>query len=418
MAGAINTEKFPRGVHHFKIITSDFAKNTTQVSGVVVFSKPYEISLAASNGSLSLLPAPESLDLRFRIYAKTFLKRKIIWKQYNVPSLRQPFDYSKIARISDVLKVVALDSLGSPSIPRFIYPRKTKTLPSGYEFEQEVIPEFVRFFLRTKVPFVSPPLVVVSEGSNSRKILLSQSDDNLYSGTFRPQEGFSGNRTLVFEYETGKQTEKKDYDLNLQTILSTRYSEIRFDGGNLIVLADSGSVFRTTFLEIQKLTGRNKYSFLPRFAIMDRGLTVKMKSQTGNTNQAIYFRGRSKRWSLSQTERSGEYLVARLDKMLGDVAVMSDSKPPTISRLSVPSRNNKLPHIVSFRVSDNLSGVEYKELKLYIDGEFVVPEIDGEHRRVVNKLAEPLQRGPHTIRIQLKDRMGNAREVQRSFKVR
>ncbi|MEO8167504.1 MAG: hypothetical protein ABI623_04595, partial [bacterium] len=147
-------------------------------------------------------------------------------------------------------------------------------------------------------------------------------------------------------------------------------------------------------------------------------LTIKLRSENSSANEAIYFRGRSSHWSLLQTERSGNYLVAQLTKMLGDVAVMNDSKPPTVSRLSVPTRIKKQPHIISFHVSDNLSGVEYKELKLYIDDKFIVPEIDGEHRRIVNKLDQPLQRGSHTISIYLKDRMGNAREVRRSFNIR
>lgn len=418
-AGVISTERFSQGIHRFKIISSDFAKNTTEVSGMVVFSRPYEFSIATAHGSLSILPPPENSDIRFRIFAKSFQKRKSAWKEYTVSSSRQRVDYSNIPRAFDVIKIVALDNLGTASLPRFVSSRKTKGSTPSFKLDHEVRPEFVRFFVRTKTPFASPPSVVLYEDSGSRSVSLSPIDYNLYTGTFRPREAFNGKRSLVFEHETRGHMQKTNYELNLQTIIPTRSSDISFDGGNLVLVADSASVFRTIFLEIQKRRdGRNRYSLLPRFAILDRGLTVKMKTKTDRPNQAIYFRGRSSRWSLSPTERSGEYLVTQLNRMLGDVAVMTDSKPPNVSRLSVPTRYKKLPHIVSFRVRDNLSGVEYKELKLYIDGKFVVPEIDGEHRRVVNRLAQPLQRGTHTLRIRLKDRMGNAREVRRSFNVR
>ncbi len=418
-SGIINTEKFRQGTHRFKIVTSDFAKNTTEVSGVVVFSRPSDFSIAASDGSLSILPPPENPDLRFRLFAKSFQKNKSAWVEYTVPPSGIPFQYSIIPRSFDLIKIVALNNFGTPSLPRFVYARKTKTSITSFELSHEVKQGFVRFFVRTKSPLVSLPSMSVYEGNGTRAMSLSPINFDLYTGTFKPEAAHNGRRTLIFEHETNGRLQKTDYELNLQTILPTRSSEISFDGGNLILVADSASVFRTTFMEIQKRRdGRKRYSLLPRFAILDRGVTVKIKTESDGHHQSIYFRGRSSRWSLSPTQRSGEYLVSQLNRMLGDVTVMTDSRPPTISRLSVPTRSKKFPHIVSFRVRDNLSGVEYKELKLYIDGEFVVPEIDGEHRRVVNKLEHPLQRGSHTIRIQVKDRMGNTQEVRRSFKVR
>ncbi|MEO8168967.1 MAG: M23 family metallopeptidase, partial [bacterium] len=311
-AGIINTEKFTQGVHHFKIISSDFARNTTQVTGTIVFYQPYDISIAASKGLLSIIPAPEDLHLRFRMFAKSSGKRKPAWKQYDITTSRQPFDYSKIARTSDVLRVVALDSLGSPSLPRFIYPRRADNATSGIEFDHQIHPDYVRILVRTKTQFSSPPYLVLSEGNASRNIVLTPVDDDAYAGTFKPQEGFNGTRTVTMVNGKGSK-EENNYQIDLYPLIPTHSAEIRFDNGNLIVNADSASMFRTTFMEIRKKHGsQNAYSLLPRFAIVDRGLTIKLRSENSSANEAIYFRGRSSRWSLLQTERSGNYLVAQL----------------------------------------------------------------------------------------------------------
>ncbi len=412
-AGILNTEGFPTGVHRFKIISSDFAQNTTEVSGILVFSRPYEFSVVTSGNSLSMLPAPVNSDIHFKVFTRSLRKKKPIWGEHLAAPGESTFDLSRLLCRIDIIKVVAYDNFGTPSLPRFVYPKTIAT--SSLEIEHEAGQEFVRFFVSTKAPMSS---VVLREGSTSSTLPITPVDYGKYTGTFRPKETFDGSRYLVVERGDLSHSRAMSYELNIQPIVPTKLSEISFDHGNLVLIVDSGSFFRTTFLEIRKTFGhKSRYSLFPRYTILDRGIIVKMKSENRTGKEAIYFRGRGSRWSLSHTERSGEYLVTQIKRMLGDIAIITDSNPPSISRLRIPTRYRKQPHVVSFRISDNLSGVEYKELKLYIDGKFVVPEIDGEHRRVVNRLAQPLPGGAHSLTIQLKDRMGNAREVRRSFRV-
>jgi hypothetical protein len=121
---------------------------------------------------------------------------------------------------------------------------------------------------------------------------------------------------------------------------------------------------------------------------------------------------------LLSTTFDEDYLVGELERTLGEIAILTDATPPSVTRLTLPLRYAKRPHVVSFTVRDNLSGVEYKDLKLYIDGVFAVPEIDGERRRVTHRFAEPLTRGSHTVVIRAKDRVGNERNIRRAFFVR
>ena len=120
------------------------------------------------------------------------------------------------------------------------------------------------------------------------------------------------------------------------------------------------------------------------------------------------------------TQRAYKMIAVTADlsgRSLGDVMVASDDVPPSVSRLSV--RGNRTRGVdLSFRTSDNLSGIEYERLKLYIDDHVVIPEIDGEHRRVVYRSSDPLGRGSHRLQIRVSDRAGNTSTVDRHFTVR
>ena len=106
----------------------------------------------------------------------------------------------------------------------------------------------------------------------------------------------------------------------------------------------------------------------------------------------------------------------RLTRTLGELALLKDSEPPSIGRLRIYSRGGR--PFAAFRYHDNLSGVDTDEIKMYIDETVVIPEIDGEHRQVSYQSTERLNRGRHTLKIIMKDRMSNPSEVTRVFSVR
>jgi hypothetical protein len=94
-----------------------------------------------------------------------------------------------------------------------------------------------------------------------------------------------------------------------------------------------------------------------------------------------------------------------------------DDAPPAVSRIRI--RSTATPgQLFSFHFKDNLSGVDYDELKTYIDGRIVIPEIDGEHRKASYQPKIPLQRGSHQLTIHLTDNQGNTTAVERRFVLR
>ncbi len=187
------------------------------------------------------------------------------------------------------------------------------------------------------------------------------------------------------------------------------------------VAYDSTSVFGPLQLAVERrgLPGDREVTLLPDRAIMRSGITVTYHPLCSTPSSALYFRGRGSGWSLlpGQARTADGGLRARVVRMLGDIAVMDDDTPPSVSRLTIAPAGSRMPRI-TFRFRDDLSGVEYDELMMYIDGNAVIPEIDGEHHRTVCQITDPLARGPHRLTIHLKDRMGNTQLCERRFVVR
>ncbi len=115
-------------------------------------------------------------------------------------------------------------------------------------------------------------------------------------------------------------------------------------------------------------------------------------------------------------ETGSPSITARLTNRLASLALLPDTEGPVIRGLRFTRRTRKEVR-ATFRIGDDLSGVDYKELKAYIDGKFIVPEIDGEHRRATVVAPERLTRGPHRLQIHVRDRVGNPSLLEREFNV-
>jgi hypothetical protein len=135
---------------------------------------------------------------------------------------------------------------------------------------------------------------------------------------------------------------------------------------------------------------------------------------SGSTGLFIRRRGG---WSLVGRPGEDGALHGKIHRELGEVTALDDDTPPSVSRLSVTTARRGVP-VVAFRYSDDLSGVDYDELKLYLDGTAVIPEVDGEHRRVRYQADLALAYGTHLVSIRLKDRLGNLRTHDHRFVLR
>lgn len=110
--------------------------------------------------------------------------------------------------------------------------------------------------------------------------------------------------------------------------------------------------------------------------------------------------------------------VAGEVRYLSSYALLEDTLPPKISRVSIASGEKirvKKPRITAV-VKDDLSGIGSDEdLVVEIDGEWMIPEYDPEKKTLVTRPISPLGLGKHLLTIRVRDRAGNEAEVKREF---
>ena len=194
---------------------------------------------------------------------------------------------------------------------------------------------------------------------------------------------------------------------------------IRPDGIAAAISYEPGAVFSPVDISVARLDEPDATGITmePHGVPLDGGFTFRMKAPADHSKTGAYTRsGQSWTFLSRATPDSAGMTTIELHRFLGDIALLEDPIPPSIFGVSVRGSTQK-PSIF-FRFRDNLSGVEYKEVKVYIDGIVVIPEIDGEHRRATAQPPSPLAKGSHRLTIHVSDRMGNRAEVERSIHVR
>ncbi|MCZ6776982.1 MAG: M23 family metallopeptidase [Ignavibacteria bacterium] len=422
-AGIVNSASFAEGPHDFKIVSTDFNDNSSQVTGKIILNHPPAIDV--ERDSVSLVIRFDDIGSVHRVLVYTKRNRSSKWNLKTIRPDAKSNDRAIHVALDearyDVVKVVAESKWGTKSKPIIHFLRKPDG-PAGWaELTHEINPDFVRILLKTNRAFTDTPTVLLYEGETRRIVSLTPIDLDYYVGTFYPTESFAGTRRLVAKVEVNGQRFTEIDEFDLYPIAAGSSGNIRLDDGKLRIEHDRNSVFKTVLLQLDKQSsdGEDTYTLKPENTVLNRGLTVELDVDSSKQNQGLFFRGRGRgNWNLLATnDNNSSRITGRLTRTLGDLAVLVDSTPPRIHRVKITRISSRRPYI-SFRFGDNLSGVEYNELKMYIDSVIVIPEIDGEHRRAFYRVTEPLKSGSHQLTIRLKDKMGNTKEVERRFTVR
>jgi len=250
-------------------------------------------------------------------------------------------------------------------------------------------------------------------------VALGAVDINHYVGSFIPSAQFAGKRRLVAEAEVQGSLLTAFSEFDMCPIQEGTSGTIPLDNGNLLLSYDSSSVFKTLFMDIQKDHGGGSltYHLGPEDMVLNQGFTIAMKLNEHKTHFGLFLRSR-RGWELLASGNNvvNGMLSGRVTQTLGEVGVFADNLPPSISGVNIQHpRPGQVS--ISFRFSNDFAGVEYDSLKMYLDGEVVIPEIDGEHRRALYRSTESLEHGSHLLSIRIMDMLGNATEVERRFNI-
>jgi hypothetical protein len=279
--------------------------------------------------------------------------------------------------------------------------------------------EFIHVTAAALGAFSTRPVLTVREGPLSRTLPMELVSGSRAAATFAPDPAHQGVRTMSVEAEVAGVAARGEASRAVYAVEPFTNGAFTVDGGALTVRFEPGSTFGPLAMTVDPSihNGQTVYSFGPEDAVLKNGLAVTVRPRVAATRLALYVGARD-RWTKIRTEAMPDgTLRGRMRRTLGDLTVLSDTTAPAIGRVRVQQRpGRKL--LVSFGFDDNLSGVDYDTMKLYLDGRFRVPEIDGEHHRAVFLSAEPLSVGPHRVTISFSDELGNTTSVERTITIR
>jgi hypothetical protein len=99
-------------------------------------------------------------------------------------------------------------------------------------------------------------------------------------------------------------------------------------------------------------------------------------------------------------------------KTFGSFYVVMDVQPPFIIPIGEKS-NQSLSSKMQFKIGDNLSGI--KSYNGYIDGEWVLMEMDGKTKILTHKFDEKTGFGKHNFKLVVTDKQDNIKEYYSTF---
>jgi hypothetical protein len=421
-AGVVKTPSFKEGPHTLRIVSTDFNENSSEVTATVIINHPPDFSIVENDGRFLLSGEHFGSVSKIQVHTRTFERPD--WKVTTL-KVKGPDDGGAIPLKPptgryDIVKILAENRWGTTSRPQIHILNKPDGPAALAQLNQEFERDFVRIIARTQGVFTERPSVIVYEGDHRRTLQLVAFDVNHYTGSFVPRGDHAGTRRLVMQAEVNGLPTTAHTEFDLFPILPAHRGTYVIDDGNLTVGYTEHSVFTPVFLRVERYEdmGGREYTLAPELTVLDRGIFVSARIDSSRPAQALMFRGRGNSTVLDSNKgRKTNFLSGRISSTLGTLSIVTDTAPPYISGLSVTNTQGGKPRI-TFRYGDDVTGVDYHELKMYIDDVLVIPEIDGEHRRVTHHVTEPLERGSHRLTIHIKDRMGNKREVEHEFSVR
>ncbi|MDH4068835.1 MAG: M23 family metallopeptidase [Ignavibacteria bacterium] len=417
-SGVISLAQFPAGEHRFVIQVVDRGGNRCEVTGMFIIHDFPVITAERVDQSLNISFAHENGMKSAHISTRSGSTGKWSTSVKPVAEFRNPLVISTDGL--DMVKVVTEDEWGGKSLPHLYDVGTSGKAAGAMTVEHQVLDGFVRIDIRTGGATGLVPQLKVYEGTMDRVISVKPVDTDRFAGTFVPNDTIGGIRRAVATIGKGKTVVTAFDEFELYPMIPGRAGTYFADEGNLILSYDSSSVLSPLFLEVVRGDFRGERTWLlePVNTVLNKGIVVSMRADSIGGNAGLMVHTRTG-WKLlaRQSSLRNSYLTGRIRQMLGEIGIIRDDVPPILTGLRIRQRRQAFPEI-SFRFDDGFSGIEYEELKMYIDDTLVIPEIDGEHNRAVYHPSKPLGNGTHHLTIRAMDRLGNSKELRKQFTVR
>jgi murein DD-endopeptidase MepM/ murein hydrolase activator NlpD len=188
-AGILHTHRFAGGPHEFRIVSTDFNNNSSELTGNLILNHPPDFDFDQSRDSLGLIFDDISHITKIRLSFRRNSEHEWSVKTMTPEGYANGnlVDISYLRERADVVRVVAENAWGTRSFPQFHFIHTPQGPGGTLVIERDVESDFVRVIVRSNQPITSTPRLSVYEGSDRRSVSLRAIDIDEYTGTFRPQ---------------------------------------------------------------------------------------------------------------------------------------------------------------------------------------------------------------------------------------
>ncbi len=201
---------------------------------------------------------------------------------------------------------------------------------------------------------------------------------------------------------------------------------VKFADGHLVVagddlLARNAISLDTSTIVVKHVGSARILRIMPEDLLLDDWVDLTLKlNQDVDTSRCAVFRltDNGEAFHVGGEVIGDSAILVKLSKT-GNYAVLQDTVPPTISKLTPADggRVDKSRPKISFRMDDDLSGIEDDTyVEITVDGVWAIPEYDIGTKWMVTYSSQKLKPGKHTLEIKVRDRAGNETSHSSTFR--
>lgn len=255
---------------------------------------------------------------------------------------------------------------------------------------------------------------------NINKGILSFKDNKKHTIRFEVRDIENNTSILEFEVQSNETAPKFEYKESGDIFT---YDEAHtYEGSNFQVYIPAYSVYENYYFNAKiehktDSTLSKKYHFMNKNIPLHKEIVIsikdsipeklKQKSYIALKKQDGSFKYKGKTW------KDG-YLHAKTTEF-GVFTIIADTINPIISDYHFTDNTNKNdPGDISLKISDNESGISFYRGE--IDGEWILMEYDFKSDILIYHIdKEKLQKGEHTLKVIVRDRMDNETTLSKKF---
>jgi len=423
------------GDHTIDVLIEDAAGNNRSAYIPIVVNRSPEITDLVRKGTDSLQvnikdEQPERCTVTFKV------KRGGRW--HTIKDTRRHGDVFEIVALDpgELLECVARDTYGATSAPFYFGQPDTVPVQFTADIDHRIESRLVTVSLKTSHDLVRPPRVFVAPGRfgyTPARMWATDSRSYEMELSLLP-EAIPGYRVLFLMEEVNGAVMKSERLISFEALLVDRASVVQSDDGVVVMSAQINSVFEDAYLQVERRgvpqpgNGLERisdgYTFTPQQTILKNPVTVSMAvptnyAQDGGEGIGVFrWFGGSDYRAIGASWDSVTCSVSGFTDALGTFAVLRDVHPP---RINLTPRHGSVSYTarpsITAEIHDSGSGVDSHTIQMYVDGR-PVPACPLGGGRWRYRPDDSLSSGLHSIRMVVRDKVGNPSSAHMTFRVK